>query len=190
MALPQFENLGLEKRAWIHGLRKPLPQLLEQQQVAADRPGFEQTSLHGNVSRRFGQALIDRADAMADLKPQVPQQLDEVFQLAAERVIRRLWQQDQQVDVRVGEKLAAAVAADCDQCEAGGQAGAGPELAQGGVGLAGQSGQHPANASGGGAHRRQRRQAGGLAGAPVLAQAGQVVGPVEGRGRCRAVHGG
>jgi hypothetical protein len=42
---------------------------------------FEQAGLHRDVGLRLAHALVDGADAVADLQAQVPQQLHQFFQL-------------------------------------------------------------------------------------------------------------
>ena len=57
-----------------------------------------------------------RDSAMADFKSDVPQKCDPCFDACAARRIYRRRHQHQQVDVRCGMQLRAAVAADGNQC--------------------------------------------------------------------------
>jgi hypothetical protein len=115
MAQSHLNGLGLEKSLGIERrLVAPL-QLFEHLRVAGHQARLEQTGLHRDVGARLGHALVDRADAAADLEAEVPQQLHQFLELAAGDGVGRLGQQDQQVDVGVGEQLAAPVAADTDQ---------------------------------------------------------------------------
>ena len=67
---------------------------------------------------------------MADFQSDVPEQADQAFEARGEGGIRRLGQQQQEVDIRRRVEFAAPVAADGDEGEGSGQGDLGPEVAQ------------------------------------------------------------
>ncbi|MNU46963.1 hypothetical protein D3C71_358360 [compost metagenome] len=121
MALAHFRRFCLEEGLRVHGRVIALLQLREQVRVAAHEARFEQARLHGDVGLRFDQAFIDRADAVADFQAQVPQQLHQFLELFLRGGVRRLLQQDQQVDVGIRKQFAPAIAAHAHQGRAGRQ---------------------------------------------------------------------
>ena len=52
---------------------------------------------------------------MADFEPDIPQHADKLLKFMRQIRIGRVWQQYQQIDIREGEQLAPAIAADRNQ---------------------------------------------------------------------------
>ena len=74
--------------------------------------------------------FIDRAHAMPDLEPDVPQRAEKGLEPTLDVRIRRSWKQDQQIDVRAGKKLAPPVTADCSERPVAGHLVLRPHFAQ------------------------------------------------------------
>ena len=76
-----------------------LHQLVEQLAVAPDVARLEQRGADGLVALGVAQALVDRARGVADLQPEVPQQVEHELDdlLAARRLL--VGTQEQQIDV-------------------------------------------------------------------------------------------
>ena len=115
VALLLLQHLGLEIRLAVHRADHGAREALELPAGPGDQPRFEHRRQHGDVARRLFAALVERAHAVPEGEPEVPQQPDEVLDGRPVRRVGRLLQQDQDVDVRMGEELSAAVAADRDQ---------------------------------------------------------------------------
>ena len=79
------------------------------------RRGFEQRGHHANVGGAFLRAFLDRAHAVADFEPDVPQERDELLDTPAAFRVERRRHEQQQIDIRAGVQLAAPVAADGDE---------------------------------------------------------------------------
>ena len=79
--------------------RVALHQLVEQLAVAPDVARLEQRGADGVVALGVAQALLDRAGGVADLQPEVPQQVEHELDdlLAARRLL--VGTQEQQIDV-------------------------------------------------------------------------------------------
>ncbi len=93
------------------GGAEALMEILEQRRVAGERAGVEQRGTDGDVLGAFAQAFLDRAGGVADLQPEVPEEIEHVFD-HRERMRGRLVRgQEQQVDVAERRQGAAAVAA-------------------------------------------------------------------------------
>ena len=110
----------------LHDLALEAPrQLLEQRLVAEDQARIEQRGADGDVGARELERLVDGARGVADLEPQVPQQVEHVLHhaLAPGRLL--VGQQEQQIDVGEGREQAAAVAAGGDDGHALGVGGIG-----------------------------------------------------------------
>ncbi len=130
VALVALGELGLDelRRGAAHDLAvEALLQLGEQRLVAPQIARLEQAGADRQIGFGLAQAFLDRARRLADLEPEIPQQIEQ--QLDDLLGVRRLLvgQQKQQVDVGIGRQLAAAIAADRDQ---------GQPLARGRVGAA------------------------------------------------------
>ena len=78
--------------------------------VAQEQPRLDQAGQHGDIARGLGHAFGHAANAVADLQTQIPEQGQKTLQATGvARVGAAL--QNQQIDVRVGVQLAAAVTA-------------------------------------------------------------------------------
>ena len=141
--LDHLQLLGLQERARVHRLVQARIEPLPGGLVAGERTALEQGGAHRDVGLGFGEALVDRAHRMADLQADVPAGTDEARQRGRPRLVGCLVEQDEEIDVRMRIELAPAVASHRDQGRAGGQAGLGPELAQGPVGRPAQRGEKP-----------------------------------------------
>ena len=116
VALFLFKALRLEELSGVEVAAQAGGETLEQPLVAADEAGFEQVGHHGYVAPGLFDAFIDRTHAVPDLEAHVPDQADHLGQALAEFVIRRAFEQEQQVHIRAGEEFLAPVAADRHQC--------------------------------------------------------------------------
>ena len=87
-------------------------QLVEQLLLAMEEAGFQQAGADRHVGLGLPHAFVHRPDGMTDLQPQVPQDIEHVFEhlLHARRPL--VGQHEQQVDVREGRHLPPAIAAD------------------------------------------------------------------------------
>ena len=112
MALLHFSALCLEKIACIQVVVHGLHEAAREHAASRDPAGFEQRRFDGDVAVGFLDALLDRAHAVARLNADIPHGGDQRAQ--AGFVLGRWlgWQQDQQIDVGVGVKLAPAIATD------------------------------------------------------------------------------
>ena len=131
VALAHLQRLGDQKRLGVH-LRPVLPlELCKQRGIAAHQPRFEQRGLHGDIARALGQALSHRAHARSDLQARVPAAANEAFELGAQGAAglgcRAVGQQQQDIDIGIGEQLVAPEAADRHQGHVIGQLGALPQ---------------------------------------------------------------
>ena len=92
-------------------------ELVEDRAVPREVAGIDQGGLDGDVALRIIDAFADGAGRMADLQPEVPEQVEHELHrpppLRAERRIR----QEQQVDIGIGREHAPAIAAGGDQGE-------------------------------------------------------------------------
>jgi hypothetical protein len=92
--------------------------MLEHRPVAGQEAGVEQRGLDGDVAARILDAFGHGARGVADLQPEVPQQVEhELHRPPPGRAERRVGQ-EQQVDVRIGRQHPAAIAAGRHQGEA------------------------------------------------------------------------
>ena len=115
VALVALGKLGGDEfrpRALHHFVVEALAQILEQSQLAAEEPGFENGSADGHVGARQANALIDIAGGVADLQAHVPQDIEDPLDdlLGPGRVL--VGQHEQQIDVGARRQGAAAIAAD------------------------------------------------------------------------------
>ena len=120
VALLLLESLGLGELRRVELAQEFAFELAKQLALANEQPCFEQAGLDGHVlGGEFG-ALGDRAHAVPDVEPDVPQQADELFEFFRQRLVGGGRQQYQEVDVGIREQLAAAVTADRDKGNARG----------------------------------------------------------------------
>src|SRR5687768_14402356 len=110
-----LELLRLEKAGRIEGALQLAGQRAEQAPAAGEVTRLEERGADGNVAGRRLDAAFHGAHAVADFQPDVPEPADEALQSAALGFARLARQQHQQVDVRAGVHLAAAVAAGGDE---------------------------------------------------------------------------
>ena len=126
-----FERFGDQKRLGIH-LRPVLAlELCKQRGIAAHQPRFEQRGLHGDIARALGQAFSHRAHTGSDLQARVPAAANEAFKLGTQGAAglgrRAVGQQQQDIDIGIGEQLVAPKAADRHQGHVIGKLGALPK---------------------------------------------------------------
>ena len=131
VALVAFGKLGLDEVvtiADIELLREAARQLVEQLAVAPEVARFQEGRPDRLVALGVAQALLDGACGMTDLQAEIPQQVEHEFDdlLAAWRLL--VGAQEQEVDVRQGRQLAAAVAAGGDDAQPFGGAGVGRRI--------------------------------------------------------------
>ena len=90
-------------------------QLGEQHLLAPQVARLEERRADRQVRLGLAQAFVDRARRLADLEPEIPQEIEQVFDdlLGVRRLL--VGQQEQQIDVGIGRQLAAAIAADRDE---------------------------------------------------------------------------
>ncbi|MEJ0005556.1 MAG: hypothetical protein WDM77_04005 [Steroidobacteraceae bacterium] len=79
------------------------------------QPRLQQRCHDTHVGRTFLDTFGDAADAVTDFQPDVPQEGDEAFDLGALGIIGRLGHQQQDVDIRAGVQLPAAIPAHGNQ---------------------------------------------------------------------------
>ena len=115
VTLLKLEFFGGVEVARIQALAGAGHEIVEQRQVAGEMPRLQQRGLDGDVGGGQGEAFLERADAVADLDPDVPEQADQGLKpaLGLGRWVGR--QQQQHIDVRIGVQLAAAVTANRHQ---------------------------------------------------------------------------
>jgi len=103
-----------KKKCWVKLALEPPAKCLEIFAPARQQSPLDQAGLHCDVAARLVEALIDATDAVPNLKPEVPARADESLEGHS---LRTVWSicNDQQVDIRMREKLAPAVAAYCEQ---------------------------------------------------------------------------
>ena len=189
VALAHLQLLGAQEGARVDRCVGRLAEAGEQLARAAQEARFEQRRLHRHVALRLLDAFVDAAHRRADFHPDVPAGVHEGLDRRAQRVGRRPGvaggrsrrielrpgrQQHQHIDVRVGEELAAPVAADGDQRGAGRHRGQLPKLGQRVVGLAGQPLGQPRGGQGVGALVAKALQQLGLVVAEAFAHRRQV----------------
>src|SRR5579885_614547 len=114
MALVAFGELGLDEIAAVAGqelLREALLEFLEKLLVAPQVARLQERGADRVVALAIAQALLDGARGVADLEPEVPQQVEHELDdlLAARRLL--VGPQEEQIDVGERRQLAAAEAA-------------------------------------------------------------------------------
>ena len=118
MALVALGELGgdeLGRASRDHLLAEAPHRGFEQFVVAPQPAALEEGGADGHVLLRERDQLAGRADRMADLELQVPQQMEDRFGRRFDVGARRLGGQHHQVEVAVGRHLPAAGAAEADQ---------------------------------------------------------------------------
>jgi len=115
-----FLELGLEEAGAGPDAVRPggLAHGLEQGRRAGEQPRLDEVGRHGDVALAFAHAVVQGAHAVADLQAEIPQQRQEGLEAAGQLGVLAVRQQDEQVDVRMRQQLAAAVAADGNQGQA------------------------------------------------------------------------
>jgi hypothetical protein len=108
-----LETLRFEVRRRVGHLRERRVQRLEAGAAAAQQTRLEQGRAHRDVVVGRAQAFVDSPHAVADLEAHVPEQAHQALEALALLRVRRRFEQDQHIDIRVGKQLAAAVAAGC-----------------------------------------------------------------------------
>ncbi|MCY1288707.1 hypothetical protein D9M70_377620 [compost metagenome] len=86
---------------------------------AGDGAAFHQVGDDRQVGAGLDGAFVDRANALADLQADVPQQRQKTLDGIAENLVVGAFQKDQQVDIGIRVQFATAVAADRDQRDVG-----------------------------------------------------------------------
>ena len=190
MALLHLERLRAQERLRVHRRRGRARERVEDLARTAEKPRLEQRRLHGDVGERDGDAFVDAAHARPDLEARVPACRDEAFGGGAAAVaVDAVGQENEDVDVRVREELAAAVAADGDQRRVGGHLRFAPELEQRDVDVARERADEAKRGARGrprGDEAREPRRLGIAEARALLAgRARRHGGDVGARGRCR-----
>ena len=111
-------------------LRENGLEVLEESFVAGKPPRFHERGLDRQVGRGFLQTLVNGADTVTDLEPDVPEQADQLLKLRLEAGVGRFIEQEQQVDVGFRPQLSAAVAADRHEGERSGEVEISPQVAK------------------------------------------------------------
>lgn len=175
--VPHLLRLGDEEGLRVDHRAEALAEGGEQLLVARDQPRLEQRGLDRDVLLGLGQAFLDGAHARADLQAGVPALADEGLEpRRLDRLLAALGRQQQQhVDVGVGEQLAAPVAADRHQRQAVAEIGVLPQRLQVLVGQRRELAQHRVHAARGRAREAQGLEKGELLRAVGFAQRRDVV---------------
>ena len=116
VSLLLLQHLAFVERRHVHRLGELARERAMERARAGDEAMLEQARANRDVGLHLVDALADRAHAVTGLEPDVPEETDQPLDERGARAIERTRQQDQHVDVRMREELAAAVAADGDQC--------------------------------------------------------------------------
>ncbi len=87
----------------------------DQRAVSGEQPRLQERRHDAHVRDTFLRALLDSAHTVAHLQTDVPQEGDQPLDRGTARGIRRLWNQQQDVDIGTGVQLPAAVAPDGHQ---------------------------------------------------------------------------
>src|ERR1700731_4398686 len=111
VAFRLLPNLGVEEL--LDG-----PDMLRRQRVAHLRDearasrklaSLEQRRHYADIGSAFLHTLVDRADAVANLEADIPEESNQTFYIAAAMRIRRFRHQQHDVDIGAGVQLAAAI---------------------------------------------------------------------------------
>ena len=184
MALFLLQAFCLEKHLGVEAFPPRVVETGEKAPVPGDLPRFEEAGHHGDVLPRLLDALGDRAHAVGELEPGVPEASDEFFDLAREAGGSRILQQHQHVDVGMRIELPPPVAADREERERRRHLQLPPHLLQHAVDQAAMLPQHPGAVRGLAELRLQR----GALGLHAGFQAGEGDAAVRER-RVRGQHG-
>jgi hypothetical protein len=114
-----LEHLGVIERADVERRGEALVEPAADGARTGDTAALEQAGADGDVAFHFRLAVGDRPHRVRDFEADVPQQRQEALDRRCRELVRRLRQQQQNVDVRMGKQLATAVAADGDQRHVG-----------------------------------------------------------------------
>ena len=124
VVVPVVAGLLLGDLGFEEGLRRPDAVLAERaahrlEQVVGPReqPRLDERRGDAHVGGALVLAVVDRAHAVADLEPDVPQEREEVLDALVAVGDVALRQQDHHVDVGAGVQFAAPVAADGDEVD-------------------------------------------------------------------------
>src|SRR5438445_12493805 len=115
MALLLLQTLCLEKYLSVEAVLPCAIKTGEETAVSGELSRFKEAGHHGHVLPRFLDALGDRAHAVTQLEPGVPEPSYEFFDLGRQAGGSRVLQQHQHVDVGMRIELSAPVAADREQ---------------------------------------------------------------------------
>ena len=115
VALFLLEPFGLGELLGIERAQKFFFKLPEELALPREQARLQEARLDGDVLRGERHALGYGAHAVSDIEPYIPKETDELLELLRERLVGGRGQQYQQVDIRVGEELPAAITADCRQ---------------------------------------------------------------------------
>ena len=122
VALLPLRPLGGEELAdapFPPGRGEALGELGEDRLLAGQEAGLQQRRLHRGVGARILQAFGDGTGGVADLQPQVPEQVEHELHHPLPAGAQRLAGDEEQVDVAEGRQHAAAIAAGGGQGEGG-----------------------------------------------------------------------
>src|SRR6185503_9719198 len=133
VALLLLELLRLEERHRIGRRIERFPEAAEELLASHEETRFEERGADGDVAGSGLDAALDGAHAVADLEADVPEAADQALERLALRGARLLREQDEEVDVRAREELAAAVAAGRDERGLARHAGLAPDGLDGAV---------------------------------------------------------
>ena len=111
MPLRELELLRAEKSRRIHRLEKGFLQLRKQKGIAPKAARLQKRRLHGNVFSGFFQSAFNRAYAVPDRKSEIPKTGNKALDSLKRCFVRLLGHQHHDVEIGVGEKLFATVAA-------------------------------------------------------------------------------
>ena len=118
VALVALGELGLdevEAVAGDHLAAEAALQLLEQLRIAPEESGFQQPGADGHIRLGLADAFVHRAGGVADLEAQIPEAVEHELHHLLAMGRQLVGQQEEQIDVRAGGELAAAIAADRHQ---------------------------------------------------------------------------
>ena len=115
MPLLLLERLRLVEMARVHRQRERAPEPAKERARACDEAMLEHARPDRDVAGHFGFALGDRAYAVTGLQSNVPQHPDKPLDEGGARAIELCGKQDEDIDVGMGEELAAPVSAHGDE---------------------------------------------------------------------------
>ena len=115
MSLLLLEHLRFVERQHVHRRGKAAAESAMQSPGSGYETVLEQARRDRDIDRHLVDALGDRAHAVADVEPGIPEHADQAFDERGVAGVGRSGQQDQDIDVGVREELAPPVAADGHQ---------------------------------------------------------------------------